>query len=559
MQDNDLTFASLRGNEAFLNTLLDSAPQGIVIVNKNGHIVLANKTAETLFAYSSDEIVGQPVRMLVPEMIRPSHNSYCSDYFEEPSTRAMGAGRDLHAQKSDGSEFPVEIGLNAFITNGESYVLVAVVDISERKKIEEELRLSDERWRFALEGNHDGVWDWNIESKEVFFSKQWKAMLGFEEHELENSLEEWEKRVHPDDKDDCYADINRHFEGETSVYINEHRVLAKDGTYMWILDRGKLMSRSKNGAPERMVGTHTDITERKNMEQALRDSEERYRQLADNSPVPILVHSENKIVYANAAAAKVLEASVIEDLVGNAPFDIVHPDFRANAAERTKALRADKTPTPLIEEKFLTANGRTIDVEVMATAIEYYGKAASQLVFQDITERKKARKLLEKAASTDLLTGLSNRREFAEKFDIEVSRFKRSGEAFSIILCDIDHFKIFNDTYGHDCGDFVLETVADIFRESLRKQDIIGRWGGEEFVMLLPDTGIDGAAVSAEKIRSTLEARILTYGSANFSVTMSFGVSLYDSTMSMEDCVKLADNRLYHAKEHGRNRVVAED
>lgn len=121
-------------------------------------------------------------------------------------------------------------------------------------------------WVYALEGNRDGVWDWNAVTDEVFFSKRWKEMLGYEEDEISNTLSEWDKRLHPDDRESVYTDLNLHLDGKTSYYENEHRLKCKDGSYKWILDRGKIISWTEDGKPLRIVGTHTDITLRKEIE-----------------------------------------------------------------------------------------------------------------------------------------------------------------------------------------------------------------------------------------------------------------------------------------------------
>lgn len=121
-------------------------------------------------------------------------------------------------------------------------------------------------WVYAMEGNRDGVWDWNAVTNEVFFSPRWKEMLGYGEEEITNELSEWDKRVHPDDKKAVYADLNAHLSGKTPYYENEHRLQCKDGFFIWVLDRGKIISWTEDGKPLRIVGTHTDITDRKNAE-----------------------------------------------------------------------------------------------------------------------------------------------------------------------------------------------------------------------------------------------------------------------------------------------------
>lgn len=144
--------------------------------------------------------------------------------------------------------------------------LVTLNDITEIKKTSKALEASEFRWKFALEGAGDGLWDWDIASETVFFSHRWKEMLGFSEHEIGSSLDEWKNRVYPEDLQDVMAAVQNYLDGKTPIYICEHRVLCKNGSYKWILDRGVAVSRDENGKPERMIGTHTDIHERKIIE-----------------------------------------------------------------------------------------------------------------------------------------------------------------------------------------------------------------------------------------------------------------------------------------------------
>ncbi len=157
-------------------------------------------------------------------------------------------------------------------------VILFITDITNFKKAEQALLESELRWKFAIEGNKDGLWDWDILSNVAFFSKQWKTMLGYTENEIPGNFEEWDKRVHLDDKKMVYEGIEKHIKGETKLYEKEYRMLCKDKTYKWILDRGKIISYTTDNKPARMIGTHSDISSRKEAEHVLKESEAKLRE-----------------------------------------------------------------------------------------------------------------------------------------------------------------------------------------------------------------------------------------------------------------------------------------
>ena len=142
----------------------------------------------------------------------------------------------------------------------------------ERQRDTARIQQLEERWQFALEGSGEGVWDWNTLNNKVFFSRQWKAILGFDEHDIVGDFVAWRKRIHASDRLRSRADLQRHFRGEAPVYQNEHRVQCKDGSYKWVLDRGKVVSWSDNGKPARVIGTYADISQRKEVERSLLES-----------------------------------------------------------------------------------------------------------------------------------------------------------------------------------------------------------------------------------------------------------------------------------------------
>lgn len=167
-----------------------------------------------------------------------------------------------------------------------------------------------------------------------------------------------------------------------------------------------------------------------------------------------------------------------------------------------------------------------------------------------------AEEALKNAASTDLLTGLPNRREIANRFNAERSASERHGTPLSLIMVDIDHFKQVNDTFGHGAGDKVLKRVAEAMRSSIRIEDFCGRWGGEEFLLLLPRTAIDSAAVVAEKLRLMVSSLVTEWDGEKISVTISLGVAQFHPDQDMDTCTECADKALYKAKTGGRNRYA---
>ncbi|MEP5764693.1 MAG: diguanylate cyclase [Halieaceae bacterium] len=173
-------------------------------------------------------------------------------------------------------------------------------------------------------------------------------------------------------------------------------------------------------------------------------------------------------------------------------------------------------------------------------------------------ELEQSNEKLSEVARMDALTGLLNRRGFAERADTEILRASRSQRGFVVMMGDIDHFKAFNDQYGHACGDFVLRETAILLSQQLRDVDTMARWGGEEFIFLLPETSLEGGTTLAEKLRSVLESAHFNFGGNELGLTITIGVAEFAQGMSLDDCLVRADAALYQGKQSGRNRVVVD-
>ncbi|MEP1473100.1 MAG: diguanylate cyclase [Halieaceae bacterium] len=201
-------------------------------------------------------------------------------------------------------------------------------------------------------------------------------------------------------------------------------------------------------------------------------------------------------------------------------------------------------------------------VVMVAMSISLANKFTSSLsrLEEEVAERTAdltaANERLAEAAKIDPLTGLYNRRGFAEEAATEIKRVFRNSRAFSVIIGDVDNFKAFNDQYGHACGDHVLHRVADLLKDRTRDVDRIARWGGEEFILLLPETEAAGAGALADKLRETIADNLFEFEGERLRITMTFGVAEHRAGESLEACIARADAALYHGKEHGRNKVM---
>ncbi len=262
--------------DGLFRQLLESAPDAMVIANHDGDIILVNAITEKLFGYSREELIGQPVEILVPQRFRKGHRGHREEYRGNPHVRPMGARLELHGVRKDGREFPAEVSLGPLQTDQGVLVFSAIRDITERKLSEKELRDSRERFDLAVRGTDAGVWDWDVSTDEVYYSPRWKSMLGYEESEIGNGFPEWEIRLHPDDRDRALATIKDYLAGKSKEFELEHRLHHRDGSYRWILSRGAAVY-DRKGKPYRMVGSQIDITERKRVEEILRDQEAQLR------------------------------------------------------------------------------------------------------------------------------------------------------------------------------------------------------------------------------------------------------------------------------------------
>jgi PAS domain S-box-containing protein len=268
-----------------------------------------------------------------------------------------------------------------------------------QRQAAENLRFSEQRWQFALEGAGDGVWDDDRQASHVYHSKQWKNMLGFAEDELLDASAEWEARLHPDDREAVHEALRKHLSGEIPVYTSEYRLRCKDGSWKWILARGKVMSRDREGNPLRFVGTHADITERKHAEEALRASEEARRTLIENIPGAVFRCELNhpwRVSHMSAGIESIAGVAAEEFMAGSVSFgDLILSEDLPRVTRLTQESVEQHQPY-MYEYRLRHADGGERWVQERGRAV--YSTSGKPLwldgVIVDITERKRVEEAL---------------------------------------------------------------------------------------------------------------------------------------------------------------------
>jgi|GEM_PF-1530839 len=332
------------------------------------------------------------------------------------------------------------------------------LDITAKKEIETTLRKSEERLKYTIEAINDGYWDWDIPSGIAFFNPRWYTMLGYEPYELPESYDTFISLIHPEDKERIIQKIASHFSHEKKPYSEEIRLLTKTGDYLWILTRGKVVVWDDNKKPLRMVGTHTDISSRKDIEEALRENEERYRSLVDNVPDIILVHQDGIIRFVNPAAIEMM-GYPMETIIDSLLMSYVAPEYYPVVSQSiTKRLKGEKIEPYEIE--ILMQSGNRKIVEVRGCLIHFSGDIASLNVLTDITGRKKIEMEL---------------RQFNEKLEREVQsrteELQISLKEKEVLLKEIHHrvknnMQVVSSLLFMQARSATLQVVKDVLLES---------------------------------------------------------------------------------------------
>ncbi len=449
-------------------------------------------------------------------------------------------------------------------------IVIAHDSVTELKLVQEALRRQEAELRDLAASIPGALFRLQVqpggEPRFVYFSPGVRDLFGLSPEQACGDGRNLFRRVLKDGRNACQQSLRRAI-ADGLAWECELQICTDTGEFKWLQVKARMNTETASLAcigSSQWTGVLTDISARKQAEAALKVSEETFRNFFETVPHGVVYHDcSGAITAANPAACALLNLSR-EQLLGKTSFDPVWRTLHENGsdfpAEQHPVMEVLRTGLPVrqVVMGLALASGSLIWLQVNAMPLYKNGRLENICVgFEDITELIRTRQELHRQASTDHLTGAANRRHFMERLQAEYGRIQRHPELCScVVTIDLDHFKLINDQFGHAAGDAVLRHVTLLMRLGTRPLDVVGRIGGEEFGLLLPDTSREDAQSLAERLRLRIEQNPAQYRQSIIPVTVSIGIStMVSGDGNAEAALSRSDQAMYDIKVNGRNGV----
>lgn len=526
--------------------------EGVMITDKDKYIITVNQAFTRILGYSLDEVVGKTPNIL-------SSGIHDHDFYQSMWDHIDNHGYwhgEIWNQRKDGEIFPEWLSISAVRNAADELthyigIFSDTTDYHEsQRKITEEHTLRQK----IIEAIPAAFFLYDGSSQPVLTNQYWLEKLGVSNDDyLHSRLGDY---VYEEDKPKFLAAAQSALTGQT--IRTEFRSISSTGEVTpYLLNATGLMIKDQ----PHLLGIALDISENKRIEASLAHESQKNRFILRNASDGIhILNAQGHVLEASDAFCEMLGYKR-EELIG---MNVIDWDtrIRPSTLEETLAKQIDDATRHQFETRYRCKNGTLIDVEVSGLSMLLEGQKVLFNSSRDITARKKAEAQTQYLAYHDPLTKLPNRALFLDHLSQSLASAQRTGRYGAVMFVDLDQFKLINDIHGHQVGDTVLYTMSDRLQNTLRQSDTIARFGGDEFVVLLPELGdtLESAAKSAlttgEKVRTTLSNPI-KIDNQEYRVTASIGLSLFPKEgENGDDLIREADIAMFRAKEQGRNALI---
>ncbi|WP_310235810.1 EAL domain-containing protein [Luteimonas terrae] len=546
----DLT-TRVRDVEAHYRYLYEGHPLPALVYDRDSLQILAvNDAAIAEYGYPREAFVELAADALVVDMD--------GDDIHQEVARAPPPhiGRRFRHRRRDGSTFAVTVYSSNLDFFGRPARLVLVLDTSDRERVEAERERSEARFQMVARATSDAIWDWDIATGRLWWSEGFTTQYGWDWRTHASTIEQWSALLHPDDATRVAGNLERAVASGATEWHAQYRLRCENGAYAFVDDRGMIL-RDADGLGVRAVGGMLDITRRRRDEADLRLLRRAVEATENGIIITDARAADHPIVYVNPAFSRITGYAA-EDSVGRncrflqgAEYDQAALPAIRNAITQAREVRVHlrnyRRDGSLFWNELRMAPVRDQDGELT----HFVG------ILNDVTERRRAEDALAHRATHDELTGLPNRELVMERLAEAVGRADAGDSCVGLVFVDLDDFKLINDSLGHASGDEVLRTVGRRLRAALQPGDTVGRFGGDEFVLVVNAADRDAVARATAGVFEAL-SQPMEIGAASLQITPSIGYCRHpgdgdDPAMLLRH----ADQAMYQAKQQGRNCVVA--
>ncbi|MEO1784252.1 diguanylate cyclase [Thermodesulfobium sp. 4217-1] len=545
--------------KSFLRQLFEKSINEIYIFHpKSLKFFAVNQAARKNLGFSSEDLSNMTPVDLNPEM--------SVDRFKrllEPLIKGEKGSISFQTKhrRKDGTLYPVEVNLQLISYRGKNLCIAFISDITERVLIEDEMQEAQLKFDVVINSVWDAIVIIDDQDRVTFWNKAAEKLFGYSWEEV--IWKKLDQFLVPGSYYKPHIGTIKHnfLEGKGNSLDRavEMKARNKDGREVFIEVSLSIFNFKDNWYS---VGIARDISEQKKLEEENKIKEDRPRLMLGGLPTPAWLITKNKKILAqNKMAEKLFHTKV-----NGYCWEEIHKNIYIQKTNRDVY---ENTSVPLpdtkcyfckADEALLRNESINIEVELEDKVWDTWWIPLGGDIYlhyaNDVTAYKNIEKELYLLSVTDPLTSIYNRRYFLERLDEEIERIKRTSSKFSVIMLDIDNFKSINDKFGHNAGDLVLKSLSETIKDRIRKIDIFARWGGEEFVILLPETTPQKASILAEEIRVRLSN--LKIEDIN-GITVSCGIAGSRQWDSVDSLIERADNLMYEAKAVGKNCVRYEE